>query len=343
MTPAHSKSKAASILFCLCLVALALFGTCARAAQAADRLVPQPEGASSSSQVVPAIAGSQVARLRGIFRKGLARGNRPRSFIKVGDSISWTPLFLQGFSCGEQRLASRASLGKTIRWHRGLRLDPSSSDAACPGGGDDPFGRDSTSTRPYQFSGWPLRTPPSYPPGMPADSRCEALESPIECEARLLRPSIALVMLGTNDASVGVPPESVRSNLEEVVDWLIQRGSIPVLSTIPPRLDAPDRTASALSYNTEIRILGQEKRVPVIDLHRAFTADGMIAAGMSADGVHPSTLGVENCWWQNERCRSTDLRPNGLRYGHNRRNLIVLQTLERLRARVIAPVLRSSR
>ena len=207
------------------------------------------------------------------------------------------------------------------------------------GGGDDVFGRDSTAARPYQFSDWPLKSPSGYPDGLPADSRCGAHETPLACEARLLRPAIALVMLGTNDAALSVSSDTVRSHLTAIANWLKGKGIIPVLSTLPPRLDTPERTASVLSYNQEIRNLGREEQVPIIDLYKALTSRGMIAQGMDSDGVHPNTLGGPNCWLSNERCRSTDLRPGSLRYGHNRRNLITLRTLDLLRRNVIAPVL----
>lgn len=337
---APTPRSATSVLFGVLAICLVLLCPGESHAQSTG---PGERAEADSRAVVPAMGSAQVRRLRGVFRKGLERGNRSRSFIKVGDSISWTPLFLQGFSCGEERLGRQTHLRKTIRWYQGLRLASISSIANCPGGGDDPFGRDSTATRPYQFTGWPLNSPPTYPGGLVADLRCGPLEAPLACESRLLKPSIALVMLGTNDASVSVPPESVRNHLAEISEWLITGGTIPVLSTLPPRLDTPERGGSASAYNSEILQLGREQRVPVIDLYRAFTARGMVAQGMSDDGVHPSTLGVNNCWWQNPRCRSTDLRPSGLRFGHNRRNLLVLQTLERLRQRVIAPVLRSTR
>lgn len=295
--------------------------------------------ATNASPVIPAMGDRETKGLRRIFQRGLRAGNRPKSFIKVGDSISWTSLFLQGFSCGEGQIGKWSALKKTIRWHRGLRLPGWAGHADCRSGGDDPFGRDSAAARPNQFSAWPLSSPPFYEESQPADPHCRVDEAPLACEWRLLRPATALVMVGTNDAGPGVPAETVRTNVAAITEWLLSRGTIPVLSTIPPRLDGPSEAESALSYNEQIRNLGRERRVPVIDLNRALTAKGMIAKSMEADGVHPSALGGPNCWFVNERCRSTDLRPGSLRYGHNLRNLITLRTLDLLRRNVIAPVL----
>ena len=311
---------------CLLLAALAA------PAQAADRAP-----SAQRDPAVPSLSKAETGYLRQIFRQGLAMGNHPRSFIKVGDSISWTPLYLQGISCKEEKLDGRSWLKPTIKWFRALRLPAWASDSDC--GGDDPFGRDSTATRPYQPSQWPMTTPPTYPEGLPADTHCDPSEAPLQCEEGLLLPSIALVMIGTNDAQIGVDSSEVRENVREIVTWLKGRGTIPVLSTIPPRLDTPERTASAKAYNAEIRDLGASERVPLIDLYRAFRARSMTGEGMSADGVHPSVLGGTGCWLANERCRSVDFTQRGLRFGHNRRNLITLETLDLLRRKVIVPVL----
>lgn len=305
---------------------------------------PGERAEADTRAVVPAVGSAQVRRLQGVFRRGLKRGNRPRSFIKVGDSLSWTPLFMQGFSCREERLDGSRSLGRTIRWFRGLRLDSSSSNAAaCPGGGDDPFGRDSTAARPSQFSNWPLISPPYYDPEIPADPRCLGSEVPLACESRIMKPAVGLILLGTNDAQWGVQSAAVRENITRISDWLLARGTIPILSTLPPRLDSDLARTSVLAFNIEIRELGRERNLPVIDLYRALTAPNMVDQGLGADGVHLNVFGTDQCWFFQERCRSVDLRPNGLRFGHNRRNLLVLQTLNRLRQRVIAPVLRSTR
>lgn len=290
---------------------------------------------------VPTLTPSQTKDLRALFREGLALGNRPRSFIKVGDSISWTPLYLQGISCREERLGKFRGLRPTIDWFRGLRLPTWASNSDC--GGDDPFGRDSAAARPYQFSSWPLLDPSQDGPFPSPDPKCGSSEASLTCEVRLLRPSIALLLLGTNDASLGVPVGAVEAAIAEQVAWLKERGVIPVLSTLPPRLDTPERETAALSYGPAISNLAASEGVPMINLWRALHREGMENFGMSSDGVHPSTFGRTGCEYLRERCRSVAFTPRGLRFGHNRRNLITLQTLDLLRRKVIAPVLASGR
>lgn len=290
---------------------------------------------------VPILTLDQTKELRSLFRKGLGLGNRPRSFIKVGDSISWTPLFLQGVSCREERLGKFRGLGSTISWFRGLRLPSWASDSGC--GGDDPFGRDSAAARPFQFSSWPLVDPSQYAQDLQPDPRCGSSEAALTCETRLLRPSIGLIMLGTNDASLQVAAATVKGFLRDQVIWFKERGVIPVLSTLPPRLDSPQREASALSYHPVIAELAEEEGIPLINLWRALHNGRMVNFGMGSDGVHPNAFGKRGCEYLRERCRSAVFTPQALRFGHNRRNLVTLQTLDLLRRKVIAPVLASTR
>lgn len=290
---------------------------------------------------VPTLTPGQTKDLRALFREGLALGNRPRSFIKVGDSISWTPLYLQGISCREERLGNFGRLKPSINWFRGLRLPAWASDSDCDG--DDPFGRDSAAARPFQFSSWPLLDPSQYAPGFQPDPQCGSGETALTCEVRLLRPSIGLIMLGTNDASLQINGAAVKGFLRDQVIWLKERGVIPVLSTLPPRLDSPQREASALSYQPAVADLADEEGIPLINLWKALHRQRMANFGMAADGVHPNTFGRPGCEYLRERCRSVVFSPEALRFGHNRRNLITLQTLDLLRRKVIAPVLASAR
>lgn len=328
-----SMSPRAAALVAAVSMIIALASVESAPAQAATHWRQRP--------AVPLMTPGQVEGLRTIFRQGLDSGNRPRSFIKVGDSISWTPLYLQGISCREQRLGKFAELKSTINWFRGLRLPPWASDSDC--GGDDPFGRDSAAARPFQFSPWPMLDPSQYASDLQPDPKCGSGETALSCEVRLLRPSIALIMLGTNDASLQLSPSMVRGFLQEQVTWLKERGVIPVLSTIPPRLDSPQREASALSYQPAIAELATEEGVPLINLWKALHTKRMANFGMASDGVHPSTFGRSGCQYFRERCRSVVFTPEALRFGHNRRNLITLQTLDLLRRKIIAPVLASAR
>ena len=50
------------------------------------------------------------------------------------------------------------------------------------------------------------------------------------------KPQAVVVMLGTNDASAGRPVEDYRRDMEAILDAMLSRGIVPIVSTIPPHV-----------------------------------------------------------------------------------------------------------
>jgi len=116
-----------------------------------------------------------------------------------------------------------------------------------------------------------------------------------------LKPEVALIMFGTNDL-----PDSdqrgYRKSLTEVAEACIKRGTVPMLSTLPPRSGF---AAEAATFSGLVRAMAAQLDVPLIDYHSEILArrpndwDGTTAAApggnpfevltlISGDGVHPS-------------------------------------------------------
>jgi hypothetical protein len=103
---------------------------------------------------------------------------------------------------------------------------------------------------------------------------------------------IAVIMLGTNDASASRSTASMIADLEAIANTVLANNTIVVLSTIPPkRNDMTDVT----NYNAAIRNLAQTRKLPLIDYYAEIlrrrpgdTWDGTL---ISSDGVHPSATG----------------------------------------------------
>lgn len=149
-------------------------------------------------------------------------------------------------------------------------------------------------------------------------------------------------MTGTNDIGLdrlfGTTPgrfteESIRALLAEV-RWL---GSVPVLSTLPPAPSAMNRKNVVDPYNLRIARLAKETKTPLINLWRALARPSMHNQGMDPGGLHLGTHTDRNSAIltpeKNTYRESVDFRPEALRFGANRRNLVWLQTLARLDVR----------
>ena len=102
------------------------------------------------------------------------------------------------------------------------------------------------------------------------------------------KPQAAVVMLGTNDASAGRTVEAYRRDMESILDAMLSRGVVPILSTIPPHVHRP---ALARSYNDALRETAGRLHLPLIDFEREILKrrpadwDGTL---MARGDVHPT-------------------------------------------------------
>lgn len=277
---------------------------------------------------VPDLRGAIRGQTLHTLRDGRKLGNRGDVFAKVGDSLSESAAFMQGFGCGRWRPGAYDRLRAAVRFfsRRGL----SGSSTYCPDANS--FSRDSAATRRGQTAEWALRRGGSY------DPRCRGNESPLACELRLTRPASAVILFGTNDvalAGLGFDPYVYfTTKMSRIIDVTRAAGVVPVLSTIPPREDDPTAEPLVEELNLALYRLARARRVPLINLWRAAT--GLPALGLASDRLHlsvfrgPDCIGIcdpDSCA---PACQPAALTPAGLRYGYNVRNLITLETLRRL-------------
>jgi hypothetical protein len=106
------------------------------------------------------------------------------------------------------------------------------------------------------------------------------------------RAQIAVLMLGTNDATAGRSASDFVADLEAIAGALEARHIVVVLSTIPPH---PSRTGLAEEYNARIRTLAVARALPLIDFHAEVLArrPGSTWNGtlLGAGDVHPTAQG----------------------------------------------------
>jgi lysophospholipase L1-like esterase len=102
------------------------------------------------------------------------------------------------------------------------------------------------------------------------------------------KPQAVVVMVGTNDASAARAVEHYIRDMESVLDAMLSRGIVPILSTIPPHVHRGDL---ARSYNVALRGLAQRLQLPLIDFEREILTrrpsdwDGTL---MARGDVHPT-------------------------------------------------------
>jgi hypothetical protein len=270
-------------------------------------------------------------RLRRLYEKGAARGNRAAVFAKVGDSITAAPEFLTRIAW-RQRLGSGSALDSTIAFFSGETFPETHACASCAPGNS--FTRQSSAAADGWTADVVVDSPPPPPPyGFDTGRQVfhpaptiEPHESPLLSEVRALRPSLALVLLGTNDLWYR-SLDSFVTSMVRIIDVLLEHSVIPLLSTIPPGHWRADEAPCADAWNAAIADLAGSNHVPLVNLWRAFTGSGMVNEGIDADLAHPSVVPGDG----DSAVRAVNFTSSALRYGHNRRNFVTLQALTRLR------------
>ncbi len=235
---------------------------------------------------------------RTILLDGLAKGNSPYVFTRVGDSISASPNFLTPIGQGNYSLGEYGYLGDAISFFSGPN-----------GRGTNPFAASSLAAR----NGWSTESVLS--PGNADPNVCWAGETPLECEYRLVKPAVALIMFGTNDSG-GMPSATFQANLQIIVNKSISMGVIPVLSTIPPKHYNPATDGRVFEFNQIIIATARAYDIPLWDYYSAMAA--LPGEGLSPDGVHPSPA------WDG---LNAVFDAQHLQYGYPVRNFTALQVL----------------
>jgi hypothetical protein len=236
--------------------------------------------------------------VREIFNQGLALGNRPNVFSKVGDSITTTGAFLFPIGRGNYSLYEYAYLQPVIDFYSEAwaRSNNSFANTSLAAG-----------------IGWSAHA--LLISDVSHETLCGETESPLECEYRWLKPSVALIMLGTNDVP-STPLSSYENAMREIVEITLQHGIIPILSTIPPiHMDGTEGRVDAI--NDIITSLATEYDVPLLDYWAAL--QGLPNDGLRSDGVHPSLAPAGN---------NAIFTSENLQYGMPVRSLTALQALD---------------
>ena len=210
-----------------------------------------PPGATFT--VDPAALPQVSERAREIYRLGLALGNNPQAFSKVGDCLSVPPFFLAGFENPRiYRLGSDyAYLQEAIGYFAGS------------------FARPSQAAR----IGFTVNS--ALDPGRADGPLCRRGESPLACEYRLNRPSFAFISLGTNGD--WLTDAQYEHGLRQIITFTVESGVVPILATKADDLDGG-------RFNRIVRALAAEYQLPLWDYRLAVEA--LPNHGLQADGAH---------------------------------------------------------
>jgi hypothetical protein len=255
---------------------------------------------AQSENPLPPFSDEVTSNLKTIAMIGQARGNNLVVFTKVGDSITVGERFLYPFGNGKYQLGDHTYLQPVI-----------DAFLQTPVRKGNSFNNPSVASA-IGWAAYNVLAPRNADP-----YQCEAGESPLVCEYRIIQPSIAFIMLGTNDVGYRTQDEYAH-DMSEIVSQSMEMGVIPILTTIPPQPRVADRVAA---FNTILRDLAANNNLPLIDFAAAMSE--LPGNGLAYDNVHPS-------WPPGDDELAAYFTPDNLRYGYTVRNLLTLQMLDRI-------------
>jgi hypothetical protein len=188
-----------------------------------------------------------------IYIRGVALGNNPRAFSKIGDCGSTPAWFLGDFDRGPTfyRLGEYQYLEPVIQEFQGS------------------YGRTSLAAK----SGFNASS--IFAPLWANRDYCLPDETPLACEYRVQRPILAFIMLGSNDVW---HLDTFEPQMRKIIEFSINNGVIPILSTKADNLEKDH------IINLTIARLAEEYQIPLLNFWRA--VQELPNKGLQEDDVH---------------------------------------------------------
>lgn len=253
-----------------------------------------PSGQAPALEALP-IVPTMTANARAIFQRGQALGNNANVVTKIGECNSMSYAFLNPFNTGQYELGRYRDLQPVIASMRFVN--------------------------PSQATGAGFTASTVLEGGYGNPSVCGAL-SPLECEYRQSRPSVAFIMLGMHDVHF-LDGQQYESAMRTIIETSIEYGVIPVLTTFPIWPEPDYRTEARFAFNATLVRLAREYDVPLMNYWCA--AQSIPHSGVGEDHVHITERG--DSW--------TAFTGDEQQYGMTMWNLVALQTLKQIQQTVL--------
>lgn len=214
---------------------------------------PRPTLGPDDWQDFPVFPSEVSERAKEIFQQGLAMGNDPTHFSKLGDCQNITTYFLAIYDTEDQYNLGEeyADLQETIDYYAGS------------------WSRESKTVK----GGFNVAS--VFNPIFSDREVCENNETPLACEMRLHKPSIVLISM---EEWWNGDTAKYETYLRKIVDEVIANGAVPVLATKADNLEGDNGINKAivnLAYEYEIPLWNFWAAVQPIPKH-----------GLLPDGFH---------------------------------------------------------
>src|SRR5258708_29289462 len=277
-------------------------------------VLPLPKDIPSgeiSAPIIPVISPGIRRAMRALYLYGQHLGNNPNVFSKVGDCHTDHPLFFDGIGAGNYNLGPYGNLQGIISYF---------STSPRPGVANSFIAHSQAAYSGFTSGAvldWHLADPKL------CHTEVGKEESPLTCEYRLDKPSVAIIMFGVQDVQV-MTAAQFNTGMRYIVKATLDRGIIPLLSTTA---ENGAYSAKARQFNQIVVGLAREKYLPLINLEAALAS--LPSKGLADAGIHLTP-------WPNTRFPTPVFNDSNLKFGYTMRNLVTLQALDVIQKQIMA-------
>ena len=240
------------------------------------------------------LTASVLNNVSAIFQRGQQLGRQSDSIIMIGESNTVPTSVYCTFGNGNYSLGQYSIFQRII----------------------DRFNATSSFCRIHESAQTGFNSSAALDPLWSNPANCLAGESPVQCEIRRHQPAFAVIYLGIGDHA-SVPPDLFNSNMQRIVQLLIDNGVTPLVFTYP-MADVYNVEGTPGLYNDIVRNVALQFSVPLIDL-RAATWD-LNNRGTGSDGFHLSQATVPY----------SDVDSERFLYGRTMREYLTLEALNQI-------------
>ncbi len=240
--------------------------------------------------VIPVISDAMVK----VYQRGQQLGNASNAITKVGDSLVANVQYLIPMSNSRRELGPYDYLTDTIQYYGAS------------------IARDSVAAR------LGMSTYGIVDPFWADKAKCQPAETPLDCEYRIKKPSVAFIMFGPNDVR-SMTEDKYAGQMRQIIEDSLAHGIIPVISTFSTDPDE-EFFWQSINFNLQLVSLAQEYQIPLINLWAA--ARVLPEYGLDQDKVHLKVSGLDYLKYDTG---------HEAFYGVSLHNLLVICTLDDIR------------
>jgi hypothetical protein len=206
-----------------------------------------------------------------VYQRGQLLGNHANVITKVGDSLSASREYLTPMSSPQRALNAYNYLNNTVDTY-GASIAAESAAAQIG------------------LSSFAVVDPMWADPAL----GCQPGETPLDCEYRIRRPSVAFIMFGPNDVRA-MTDVGYAEQMRAIIQRTLDLGIIPVVSTFSVHPD-DEFAAQATNFNRQLITVANEFQIPLINLWAA--ARVLPNYGLDVDNIHLTYSGYDYLFYE---------------------------------------------